>query len=203
MRLNTRKIREEKNTTIISTEESLKDVEPWMDKKEKISIDSLYYKCEKLYDYCTKSYRYNHFIIDDVNEDWVKEMKKAMKEKKKKRAVMYYMKIDRQIDELRNEYCYNILPYRASFRGIAKDVYRELKKRHLINNDDVKYIAYILRFISTSDYYQIKKMLTRRSLTMYMYWDIPINPDDFYCEYIPLEAVMDYCIKIANLFIRW
>ena len=128
MRLNTQKIREEKNTIIISTEESLKDVEPWLNKKEKISIDSLYNKCEMLYDYCTKSYKYNHFIIDEVNEDWVKEMKKAMDEEDKKRAVMYYMKIDRQIDELRNKYCYNVLPYQSSFRGIAKDLYRELKK---------------------------------------------------------------------------
>ena len=119
MRLNTQKIREEKNTIIISTEESLKDVEPWLNKKEKISIDSLYNKCEMLYDYCTKSYKYNHFIIDEVNEDWVKEMKKAMDEEDKKRAVMYYMKIDRQIDELRNKYCYNVLPYQSSFRGIA------------------------------------------------------------------------------------
>ena len=44
--------------------------------EKKISIDSLYERCEMLYDYCTKSYKYNHFIIDEVNEEWerIKEM---------------------------------------------------------------------------------------------------------------------------------
>lgn len=200
MRLNTQKIREEKNTIIISTEESLKDVEPWLNKKEKISIDSLYNKCEMLYDYCTKSYKYNHFIIDEVNEDWVKEMKKAMDEEDKKRAVMYYMKIDRQIDELRNKYCYNVLPYQSSFRGIAKDLYRELKKSWLIYLDDFDYIGYVLRFISTSEHYVIKEFLKRRSYTMYVQKDIPINPDKFYCGYIPIEAFLYYAITLYQLY---
>lgn len=46
-------------------------------------------------------------------------------------------------------------------------------------------------------------MLIKRSQTMYMYWDIPICGDDFYCSYIPLEAIMDYCIKMGILFIKW
>lgn len=204
MRLNTQKLREEKNTIIISTEESLKDVEPmqWTTKKpqEKISIDSLYNKCELLYDYCTKSYKYNHFIIDEVNEEWVKELKKAMDEEDKKRAVMYYMKIDRQIDEIRNEYCYNILPYKASFRGIAKDMYRELKESWLLYLDDFDYIGYVLRFISTSEYRVIKDFLKRRSDTMFLQKDIPLDPDKFYCGYIPLEAFMDYSIAMLKLY---
>lgn len=73
MKLNTQKIREEKNTSIISTEESLKDVEPmeWETEKpqKKISIDSIYNKCKSLYEYCTKSHKDNHCTNDEVNEE--------------------------------------------------------------------------------------------------------------------------------------
>lgn len=169
-----------------------------MDKK--ISIDSLYSKCGMLYDYCTKSYRYNHFVIDDVNEDWVKAMKRAMDNNDKKEAVKYYMKIDRQIDELRNEYCYNVLPYKSSFRGIAKDLYLELKRSWLIYLDDFDYIGYVLRFISTSEYHVIKEFLQRRSDVLYYQKDFPLNPEDFYCSYIPLEAFLDYVIVLYKAY---
>ena len=90
----------------------------------KISIDSIYSRCEMLYDYCTKSYRYNHFIIDEVNEEWVKELGKAIREEDKLTAVKCYMKIDRQIEEIRNERCYNVLPYKSSFRGFSMLLYK-------------------------------------------------------------------------------
>ena len=54
--------------------------------------------------------------------------------------------------------------------------------------------------ISTSDYYQIREMLIKRSYTFYHYWDIPIDPDNWYCGYIPLECILDYCIKIVRLY---
>lgn len=204
MRLNTQKLREEKNTIIISTEESLKDVEPmqWTTEKpqEKISIDSLYNRCELLYDYCTKSYKYNHFIIDEVNEEWVKELKKAIDEEDKKRAVMYYMKIDRQIDELRSNYCYNVLPYRSSFRGIAKDLYRELKESWLLYTDEFDYIGYVLRFISTSEYHIIKEFFKKRSMSMFEYKDIPLDPDKFYGGFVPIEAFLDYVIALMKAY---
>lgn len=167
---------------------------------QKISIDSLYNRCEKLYEYCTKSYKYNHFIIDEVNEDWVKKMKKAMDNNDKKQAVRYYMKLCGQIDELRNEYCYNVLPYKSSFRGIAKDLYLELKRSWLLYTDDFDYIGYVLRFISTSEYHVIKEFLKRRSDTMYYQKDIPLNPEDFYCSYIPLEAFLDYSIMLYKIY---
>ena len=167
---------------------------------EKISIDSIYNRCEKLYDYCTKSYRYNHFIIDEVNEDWVKELGKAIQEEDKLTAVKYFMKIDRQIDEIRNERCYNLLPHKASFRGLAKDIYRELKRTWLLYLDDFDYIGYVLRFISTSEYHIIKDFLKRRSDTMFYQKDIPLNPNDFYCGYIPLEAFLDYVIVMMKLY---
>lgn len=166
----------------------------------KISIDSIYSRCEMLYDYCTKSYRYNHFIIDEVNEEWVKELGKAIREEDKIIAVKYYMKIDRQIDELRNERCYNVLPHKSSFRGLAKDLYRELKNSWLLYLDDFDYIGYVLRFISTSEYHIIKDFLKRRSDTMFYQKDIPLNPDDFYCNYIPIEAFLDYVIVLMRLY---
>lgn len=166
----------------------------------KISIDSIYSRCEMLYDYCTKSYRYNHFIIDEVNEEWVKELGKAIREEDKLTAVKYYMKIDRQIDEIRNERCYNVLPYRSSFRGLAKDLYRELKKSWLLYLDDFDYIGYVLRFISTSEYHIIKDFLKRRSNTMFYQKDIPLNPEDFYCKYIPIEAFLDYVLVMMKLY---
>lgn len=167
---------------------------------QKISIDSIYNRCEMLYEYCTKSCKYNHFIIDEVNEDWVKEMKKAMDNEDKKRAVMYYMKIDRQIDELRNKYCYNVLPHQSSFRGIAKDLYRELKMSWLLYLDDFDYVGYVLRFISTSEHYVIKEFLKRRSETMFYQKDIPLDPESFYCGYIPIEAFMYYAITLYKLY---
>ena len=43
-------------------------------------------------------------------------------------------------------------------------------------------------------------MLIKRSKTMYDYWDIPIDPDDFYFRYIPIECILDYCIKLIRLY---
>ena len=169
------------------------------------NMDSLYESSKKLLYYLAHLYGYNHFLVDEVNDELVRALRDAIVVEDRVKAVQIYLRIDKELDEIRNRHCYNNseLPYRSNFRAIAKDVYRELKIRHLLNHDDVKHIAYILRFISTSDYYQIREMLIKRSSTMYMYWDVPLNPHDFYCEYIPLEAIMDYCIKIVNIYIRW
>ncbi len=168
--------------------------------EQKISIDVLYNRCELLYDYCTKSYKFNHFIIDEVDETLVKELRKALDDEDKKRAVMYYMKIERQIDEIRSNYCYNILPYKSSFRGLAKDLYRELKESWLLYTDEFDYIGYVLRFISTSEYHIIKDFLKRRSDTMFYQKDIPLDPSKFYGGYIPLEAFLDYVIVLMKLY---
>ena len=169
------------------------------------NMESMYNSSIKLFEYLTRLYGFNNFLVDEVDDSLVRALRNAIVAEDRVKAVQVYLKLDKELDEIRNKHCYNNaeLPYRSSFRSISKDVYRELKKRHLTNHDDVKHIAYILRFISTSDYYQIREMLTRRSLSFYMYCDIPLNPNDFYCGYIPLEAIMDYCIKIANLFIKW
>jgi hypothetical protein len=108
------------------------------------------------------------------------------------------------IDTLRDERCYNSneTPYRSSFRNIAKDLYRELKVTGLVYNEDLKIIARIVRFISTSDYYIIREYLMKRSNTLYWYLDIPLDPEKFYCGYIPLEAILDYCVKVIKLTIK-
>lgn len=170
-----------------------------------LGIESMYESSKMLLYYMSHLYGYNNFLIDNIDDNLIRQLSNAIQKEDKVKAIQLYLKIDRELDIIRDKHCCNNteLPYRSNFRAIAKDVYKELKKSGLIYNDELKYVSYILRFISTSDYYQIREMLVKRSLTMYMYWDIPINPDDFYCKYIPLEAVMDYCIKIANLFIRW
>lgn len=171
--------------------------------KQKISIETIYSRCEMLYDYCTKSYRYNHFIIDEVDEELVKELRDALLKEDKKRAVMCYMRIERQIDELRNNYCYNLLPYKSSFRGIAKDLHRYLKSSWLLYTDEFDYIGYVLRFISTSEYHVIKDFFKRRSDTMFYQKDIPLDPNKFYGGYIPLEAFLDYVIVLVKAYRKY
>ena len=170
-----------------------------------LGIESMYESSKMLLYYMSHLYGYNNFLIDNIDDNLIRQLSNAIQKEDKVKAIQLYLKIDRELDIIRDKHCCNNteLPYRSNFRAIAKDVYKELKKSGLIYNDELKYVSYILRFISTSDYYQIREMLVKRSLTMYMYWDIPINPDDFYCKYIPLESIMDYCIKIANLFIKW
>lgn len=169
------------------------------------NMESMYNSSIKLFEYLTRLYGFNNFLVDEVDDSLVRALRNAIVAEDRVKAVQLYLRIDKELDEIRNRHCYNNkeLSHRSNFRAIAKDIYRELKIRHLLNHDDVKHIAYILRFISTSDYYQIREMLVKRSLSFYMYCDIPLNPHDFYCEYIPLEAIMDYCIKIANIYIRW
>ena len=169
------------------------------------NMDSLYESSKKLLYYLTHLYGYNNFIVDEVDDELVRALRDAIVAEDRVKAVQMYLRIDKELDEIRNKHCYNNseLPYRSNFRSIAKDVYRELKKKHLTNHDDVKHIAYILRFISTSDYYTTREFLIKKSFAMYYYWNIPINPNDFYCDYIPICAILDYCIKISNIYIKW
>lgn len=166
------------------------------------NMDSLFESSKMLFDYVTKYRGYNAFIIDEVDDILVRRLGRSIQENNRVEAVRLYFKLDKQIDELRDTYCYNVLPYKSSFRELAKDLYKELKESWLIYNKDFKYIAKILRFISTSDYYIIREYLMKRSYGMFTYEDIPLDPDDFYCGYIPLEAIMDYAIKLIRLYMK-
>ena len=138
------------------------------------SIDSLFESSKMLVDYLTKNFGYNLFLIDEIDSQEVVKLRKAIDENNKVEAVHQYLKLDKQMDAIRDKYCYNNpeLPYRSSFRTIAKELYLEIKKNGLLFNEDFKYIGKVLRFISTSDYYIIRDFLIRRSLPMCMYWNI-------------------------------
>lgn len=168
-------------------------------------MDSLYGSAKKLLDYLTHLYPYNYFLVDNVNDELVKSLRDAIVTEDRVKAIQIYLKLDKEMDLIRSKYCGNSpeLPYRSSFRSISKDMYRELKRKNLINHDDVETIAYILKFISTSEYWQIRDMLVKKSLSFYMYNDIPLNPNDFPSNYIYLEAILDYCIKIGNIYLKW
>jgi hypothetical protein len=169
-----------------------------------LGMETMFDNSKKLLTYLTRLYKYNSFIIDNIDDELVKELSKAIRENDRIKAVRLYLKIDSLIDALRDERCSNksYLQYRSNFRNIAKDMYRELKMTGLCYNEDLKVVARILQFISTSDYYIIREFLIKRSHAFYCYLDIPLNPEDFYCGYIPLEAVLDYCIKLVNISIK-
>ena len=170
-----------------------------------LGIESMYESSKMLLDYMTHLYGYNNFLIDNIDDNLIRQLSNAIQKEDKVKAVQLYLKIDRELDVIRDKHCYNNpeLPYRSSFRNIAKDLFRELKIRDLTHTDDLKCVSYILRFISTSDYYQIRDFLIKKSLSFYMYQDVPINPENFYCNYTPIEAIMDYCVKMATLYIKW
>ena len=169
------------------------------------NMESLYDSSKILLYYLTHLFGYNNFLVDEVDDELVRALRDAIVAEDRVKSVQIYLRIDKELDEIRNRHCYNNseLPYRSSFRNIAKDLYRELKIRDLTHTDDLKCVSYILRFISTSDYYIIREMLIKRSLSFYMYQDVPINPESFYCNYIPIEAIMDYCVKMVTLYIKW
>ena len=168
------------------------------------NLESMYESSKMLLYYMSHLYGYNNFLIDNIDDNLIRQLSNAIQKEDKVKAIQLYLKIDRELDIIRDKHCCNNteLPYRSNFRAIAKDVYKELKKSGLIYNDELKYVSYILRFISTSDYYQIREMLIKRSYTFYHYWDIPIDPDNWYCNYTPLEVIMDYCIKIVTLYMK-
>lgn len=161
-----------------------------------ISIESQFESAKMAFDYLTKNRGYNLFLIDEIEGHKLMKLRTLIDENKRVEAVKLYREIDRDVDAIRDRYCYNVLPERSSFRGIAKDLYRELKESWLLYTDEFHYIGRILRFISTSDYYVIREYLMKRSYSMYNYKDIPLDPDSFYDGYVPLEAIMDYIIKL-------
>lgn len=165
-----------------------------------LSIDSLFHNACLLYNYCTKPCGYNYFIIDEVESSKVQQLGKYISEQDRVNAVKLYREIESDIDVLRDRYCYNVLPFKSSFRQLAKDMYLFMKKNWLIHNPEFEYIAYILRFISTSDYYVIREFFIKRSYSLFYMERVPLDPDSFYCGYVPLEAFLDYVIKLLQIY---
>ena len=169
-----------------------------------LNIDSMFESSKMLFDYLTKNRGYNLFIIDEIDSQEVAKLKKAIDENNKVEAVHQYLKLDREVDRIRDKYCYNNpeLPYRSSFRSIAKELYLELKKTWLIYDEDFEHIFKILRFFSTSDYNIIREYLARRSLTLYMYGGVPAHPNEFYCGFYTLEYILDYTVKLYVMYMK-
>ena len=170
-----------------------------------LNMENMYDNAIKLLDYLTHYYKYNAFILDGIESELIQKLSMYIRKNDRVNAVRLYLKIDKLIDELRDINCYNNpnLPYKSSFRNIAKDAYRYLKDNHLTNNESLKDVAYILKFISTSDYYIIREMLIKKSYSFFMYKDIPLDPCNFYCEYIPIEAILDYCLKVVESYMKY
>lgn len=169
-----------------------------------LNIDSMFESSKMLFDYLTKNRGYNLFVIDEIDSQEVAKLKKAIDENNKVEAVHQYFKLDREVDKIRDRYCYNNpeLPYRSSFRSIAKELYLELKKTWLIYDEDFEHIFKLLRFISTSDYYIIREYLAKRSLTLYMYGGVPAHPNEFYCGFYTLEYILDYTVKLYRIYMK-
>ena len=97
------------------------------------NMESMYNSSIKLFEYLTRLYGFNNFLVDEVDDSLVRALRNAIVAEDRVKAVQIYLKLDKELDEIRNRHCYNNeeLPYRSSFRSISKDVYRELKKRHI------------------------------------------------------------------------
>ena len=160
--------------------------------------DSIIDDCIMLFNYCTKSYGYNMFIIDEVDSVKLRKLYQYITEDNKVMAKKYYDIICRDIDDIRNKYCYNVLPYKSSFRELARDLYKYLEDTWLLYTEEFKYIGYMLKKIQHAHYEDIKKFLQRRAYSLYYMDRIPLDPDSFYCHYVPIEAILYYIIELIK-----
>lgn len=169
-----------------------------------LDIDTMFEHSKMLFEYLTTYRGYNAFLIDEIDGAKVKKLKEYIDANDRINAVRLFIQLANEADLIRSEYCYNHAdrPYKSNFRQIAKDLYRELKESWILYDKELSYVAYLLRWISTSSYHQIKEFLIKRSRTMYLYKGIPLDGESFYCDYIPLEAIMDYCVKVSCYYIR-
>ena len=163
-----------------------------------LSSDSIIEDCIMLFDYCTKSRGYNMFIIDEVDTNKLKLLRKYIEENNVVMCKKYYDILSRDIDEIRNTYCYNVLPYKSSFRQIARDLYEYMEETWLLYAPEYEYLGYMLKKIQHAHYYDIKKFLEKRAYSLYYMERIPFDPDKFYCHYLPIEAVLYYIIEIIK-----
>ena len=149
-----------------------------------------------LFNYCTKYCGYNAFIIDDIDSEKVALLRKYIDENNRVMCAKMYKDISRDIDKLRDEHCYNTIPYKSSFRQLAKELYLFMKESWLLYNDEYRYLGYMLKKIQTASHEDIKKFLSKRSYSLYYLERIPVDPDTFYCHYLPIEFVLYYIMKI-------
>lgn len=168
--------------------------------KIKITLDGEFENSIKLWEYLAVPRGYNLFLIDEIDSLKVLQLRKYIDTNDKVNAVKLYRQLSIEMDEIRSYYSYNRLPYRSNFRALAKDLYLFLKESWLLYTDEFFYIGRVLRFISTSSLYEINRYLKKRSYSMFYLERINIDPDNFYCGYVPLEAILDYAIKLLNMY---
>ena len=168
--------------------------------KIKITLESEFERAIMLWEYLSKSRGYNMFLIDEIDSLKVLQLRKYIDTNDKINAVKLYRQLSIEMDEIRSYYCYNHLPYRSNFRALAKEIYLFLKESWLLYTDEFFYIGRVLRFISTSSLYEINRYLKKRSYSMFYLERINIDADNFYCGYVPLEAFLDYAIKLLNMY---
>ena len=166
----------------------------------KVSIETLFEDSKQLWEYLAIPRGYNMFLIDEIDSLKVLQLRKYIDTDDKINAVKLYKELSLEVDRIRDKHCYNVLPYKSSFRQIAKEVYLFLKESWLLYTDEFFYIGRVLRFISTSSLYEINRYLKKRSYSMFYLERINIDPDNFYCGYVPLEAFLDYAIKLLNMY---
>ena len=71
------------------------------------NMDSLYESSKKLLYYLTHLYGYNNFIVDEVDDELVRALRDAIVAEDRVKAVQMYLRIDKELDEIRNKHCYN------------------------------------------------------------------------------------------------
>lgn len=168
----------------------------------KVSIETLFEDSKQLWEYLAIPRGYNMFLIDEIDSLKVLQLRKYIDTDDKINAVKLYKELSLEVDRIRDKHCYNVLPYKSSFRQLAKEMYIFLKETWLLYTDQFFYIGKTLRFISTSSLYEINRYFRKRSYSMFYMERINIDPDKFYCNHITLEAFMDYAIKLLTIYIK-
>ena len=86
------------------------------------NMDSLYESSKQLLYYLTHLFGYNNFLVDEVDDELVRVLRDTIISEDKVKAVQMYLRIDKDLDEIRNRHCYKNpeLPYGSNFRRLAK-----------------------------------------------------------------------------------
>ena len=165
-------------------------------------IDSMYLNAKRIYKYATTNYGYNLFLIDELDGALLGKLRLAILQEDKLTAIKLSREVEKQMDKIRDFYCYNHLPYKSNFRCIAKDIVLFLKHSWLRYNDDFKHLYKILRFISTSDYFIIREYLMKTSYSLFYMDKINLDPENYPSAYIPIEVIFDYTIKVLCSYFK-
>ena len=160
------------------------------------SLDNAINDSILLFNYCTRYCGYNAFIIDDIDSSKLTRLREYIDTNNRVMCAKLYKELSKDIDILRDKHCYNSLPYKSSFRQLAKELYLYMKESWLLYNDEYKYLGYMLKKIKNASHEEIKQFLSKRSYSLYYMDRIPVDPDTFYCHYLPIEFVLYYIMQI-------